>query len=79
MLQAQSWTPSVTTPYIVALAAEFHQKTWFAVEGAARIASPQRGTRPGNPWGEIISNYLMVEVVMEIASELELHVVGDVH
>ena len=45
--------------HLEALVAEAHEDSWFVVEGAPDPVVFQRGTKAGNPLGDIVFNYAM--------------------
>ena len=54
------------TQHEEAIIAEAHQDTWFATAGCNKVAVASKGTRPGDPWGDIIWNVLHAQVMTEV-------------
>ena len=58
------------TPHEEAIIAEAHQDTWFATAGCNSVAVASKGTRPGDPWGDIIWNVLHAQVMAEVEEKM---------
>eukprot|EP00969_Alexandrium_andersonii_P238686 10536650-Alexandrium_andersonii.AAC.1 len=52
------------------LAHEAHQDTWFAVDGAKGVTKTSLGSRPGDPLGDIVFNFLMAKVLHAVESAM---------
>ena len=59
-------------PWVNSLAGEIHQDTWFATRTLRDVACATKGTRPGDAWGDIAFNTVMIEVGREIIAETAL-------
>ena len=53
-------------PHLVKVIAEAHQDTWFTTQGLVEAVVTKMGSRPGDPLGDIIYNFLATLVLKEI-------------
>ena len=53
--------------------AEAHAHTWFSTQGLASVVEPRAGSRPGDPLGDIIFNFLEGHVHGKLADQLHGH------
>ncbi len=63
-------------PHLHRQVAEMHQNTWFSVQGIQPIAQTERGSKPGDPFGDVVFNFLMARIVRGISADLEQAGIG---
>ncbi len=63
-------------PHLHSQVAEMHQNTWFSVQGIQPIAQTERGSKPGDPFGDVVFNFLMSRIVKGINTALEQAEIG---
>ena len=54
------------------LVAECHVGTWWGTEGLAPIVATRIGSRAGDPFGDIVFNFIFAEIVASLAKRLLL-------
>ena len=66
-----NYLSSVGVPERIAEAiGESHMDTWFLVQGSAQHTLARTGSKPGDPLGDLLYNYLMFKVRAEVDDEL---------
>ena len=64
--QAPSPQAHGVDPHAEAVVAECHQGTWFETRGLASITETYRGTRPGDPFGDVLFGFLYADTTTRI-------------
>jgi len=44
--------------------------TWFGTDGLRQVAATRRGTRPGDPYGDVVFNFVEDEVLIAVGTRL---------
>lgn len=57
--------------HVEALLADLFKGTYFELDGLSEIALTSRGTRPGNPVGDILFNLVMTIILKDITSAIQ--------
>ena len=57
--------------HIVELLQEAHSATWFSVEGMGPVLAYDRGTRAGNPLGDLLFGVTMHKILRRLHDELK--------
>ena len=70
LLQPSALAQAGVPPHLAAIAADIHEATWFAVAGAPGIVSTICGSKPGDPLGDLMYNFLMARVIKNLRDEL---------
>ena len=66
-------------PHLSELIAEAHNGTWFTTKGRVEVMATESGTKPGDPLGDVIFNYIMWRVLGALEARLqELDIIQDV-
>ena len=53
------------------LVAEIHQSTWFATPGLPKVTRTTAGSRPGDPYADVVFNFLFIRVLNALRPQLE--------
>ena len=53
------------------MTAELHQSTWFSTPLLSTLVGTQAGTRPGNPFADLVFNYLFAYILRDLKDDLE--------
>ncbi|CAE8629497.1 unnamed protein product [Polarella glacialis] len=59
------------SPHLQKLVGSCHQDTYFQVKGTEAIASTAAGTRPGDPYGDVLFSFLIAECFKDVRVKLE--------
>ena len=51
------------------MAKTFHQGTWFHMTNSPMLARTLRGTRPGDPWADLLFNHILVIILRDLQHE----------
>eukprot|EP00435_Cladocopium_sp_Y103_P010921 s3128_g2.t2 len=58
-------------PHALLLLQDVLRSTYFQIDGISEVATTNRGTRPGDPIGDIAFNMLMAVLMKEITAEMQ--------
>ena len=58
-------------PFQEELTAEFHQGTWFATPHLSSLVQTSAGSRPGDPYADLVFNFLFRQVLLSVKDDLE--------
>eukprot|EP00969_Alexandrium_andersonii_P351353 15435234-Alexandrium_andersonii.AAC.1 len=50
---------------------ESHSCTWFSVQGLGTITQTEKGSKPGDPLGDLIFHFLVLVILEAAESELK--------
>ena len=50
---------------------EIHNHTWFSVAGSSKLVMTRSGTRPGDPFADVIFNLLFAKILAKIKLQLQ--------
>ena len=59
------------SPHVTGVIAEGSTGTWFGTEGLREVAATRRGTRPGDPFGDLVFNFVAGEIFTGVAERME--------
>ena len=57
--------------HVVGIIAEGLTGTWFGTEGLREVAATGRGTRPGDPFGDLVFNFVAEEIFTGVCDRME--------
>ena len=63
-------------PHLKALFTELHLNAWFCTEGVNYAAETDTGTKPGDPFGDLVSNFLLAKIQDVIHQRLQNDGIG---
>eukprot|EP00435_Cladocopium_sp_Y103_P026129 s702_g6.t1 len=75
MLQHASGEAAICNicPHALQLLQDVLRSTYFQIDGIPEVATTNRGTRPGDPIGDIAFNLLMAVLMKEITAEVQVN------
>ena len=68
--EPSAFTDAAVPGALNALVAEMHEGSWFAIEGMRTITTTAKGAKPGDPFGDIVFNFLMARVLRRAKSDM---------
>ncbi len=64
------------SPHLKALLTELHHNAWFCTEGVEDVAETGTGTKPGDPFGDLVFNFLFAKILDVIHQRLQSEGIG---
>lgn len=62
--------------HLAEMVTEAHSGTYFCMDGFEEVVQTSTGTRPGDPYGDIVFNFVMAQLVKGIRCDLEARDIG---
>ena len=56
-------------PHLQAILQQAHASTWFSTQGVSAVVETKVGSRPGDPVGDVVYNFLATKVLQEVEKE----------
>ena len=77
VIRSSSLTDDIGVPsHLARLAAEAHCHTWFSTQGLSTVVESRIGSRPGDPFSDIICSLLQYKVHVEVQREIDAQVLA---
>ena len=60
------------SPHLNAMVAACHTDTFFTMRGLDTLAHTATGTRPGDPCGDILFNWMFLDILQQVRRDVEV-------